>query len=226
MQNQQNNQNDQNDTTGQNGKGDKDYLKDYKDFVEDMLSHMQTPERSILKRFFGTPISRVPMQALIAFFKSVYYGGKSECWTEQLEAAFFVTCLAAKFNIKPDNEENADDKNKKIPLEEIIGKLYRKKESKDTAVQHKIDDLLSSKMDERACNIIKLAAIIRLLDEEQIMNLDLAKLYHDIHRWDSENNLLYSCKAKWASSIVCDWDAFNKRNKKNEAVVEVSPDQA
>ena len=166
------------------------YLEKYDELVEYMLSQSSSQERSILKTCLGIPVSRAAMEALISFCK-VSYGTKGGYWTEKLEAMFFTACMIAKYDIKEAGN---------VPIEQILKNMYKAKNVTDST-KHKIEDMLNTRMDERACNLKKLAALLSIINKEEVKKVDLAKLMYDLYNWDSYE-LLKSSKVKWAQTII------------------------
>lgn len=166
------------------------YLTQCDNFIKNMLVKSTPTEQSTLKVSLGVPVSNANIATLISYFKvsrNTYYGH----WNERLEAAFFTTCLISALDV---------NENGSIPIELILKDAYTKKNSSD-GTKRKIEDMLNTRMDDKAYVLKKLAAIIPLLNKEKVKNIDFAKMLYDLTNWDS-HDIAKNGRMHWAESIL------------------------
>ena len=173
------------------------YLARQEEFVARIERLGTARGKAVLARFYGMPISRVPMDALIHFFKITNYDAGE--WSERLEAQFFVVCLACKFGGSAQGG---------TPMEKALRQLYR--HGTDN-LRNDIERVLSSSLDERANVLTTLANLTKIVGKDEMRDLDLAKLLFDLERWNQ--SALYGTRGKWAAAIL----AEENLEKKEEA---------
>ena len=193
-----------------------------------MHSIYQTPSIHRLSRFLGTPLSRLPSKYKVDFFSllpQIYDSTPDKTWSPQLEAAFFVCCLACTLIRKNDNRPcKIDDDDYEDP-ENILQEMYNDRNASD-AIKKDIHYILSTNLTEDARMLVRLGRIFTIAANtypSKMKKISLYCLFDDLSKWN--NTSIGSPRWQWGKKIMDPIAKEYKKKKEKAAAAENAVNQ-